>query len=322
MMSKRSLVLYVLLLSFLLGAQNLFPETKLKVNIELSEVLSIGSLEDDILFQWVGVAVDEEGSIYISDTMDYKIKKFDASGNLLASKGRRGQGPGEFLTPRSLALSLGRVYIIDENIQGIHVFDDQLNFINRIPFRMSITDIEISSPDQIYAASLSYNKKGVLFCLDLKGNIIREIEFGDRKKELMRNFINFEIDSDNCFYLVYNFEDRIEKLDPSGKLLWSTNIFKKVKNKKEKIRNFTYFTDIIYKDIALDSSGRIYVLGGDFSENKGKDVYVFDPDGSHISTFTLPEPSHCIYIDKKDHLYTRANEGVTLKKYKMIVKEI
>lgn len=318
-MSKRIFVFHVvLILSLLLGARDLFPKTEPQINIRLSEVLSIGSLEDDILFQWVGVAVDEESNIYISDTMDYTIKKFDASGKLTVIKGRRGQGPGEFLSPRSLAQSNKRVYVIDENIPGIQVFDDQLNFLNRLSSIQSIADIEVVLPDRIYAASLSYDKQGVIMCLDLKGNLIREIEFGDRKKEMLKNFINFEIGSDNCFYLVYNFDDRIEKFDPSGKLLWSTGVFRKIKNKKEKIKNITFFTKIVYKDIALDSSGRIYVLGGDFSENKGKDVYVIDPNGSHIATFTLPESSHCIYIDHQDYLYCRANEGVTLKKFKMI----
>lgn len=323
-MTKRSAVFHgfhVLLLCLLLGNINLFPNTKSKINIKLSEVLSIGSLEDDILFQWTGVVVDDKDNIYISDIMDYKIKKFDASGNLIASAGRRGEGPGEFLSPRSLAQSHNRVYVIDESIRAIQVFDDQLIFIKRIPFRMAINDIEIGAEDCIYSASLSYQKQGVLLCLDREGNLIREVAFGGKEKELMKSYVNFEIDPDNCFYIVYNFDDRIEKFDPSGELLWSKNIFKKIKNKTEKIKNITIFTNIVYKDIALDSSGRIYVLGGDFSVNKGKDVYVFDPDGSHISTFTLPESSHCLYIDHQDYLYTRANEGVTLKKYRMIIEK-
>ncbi len=323
-MTKKSAVFHgfhVLLLCLLLGNQNLFSSTKPQINVVLSEVLSIGSLEDDILFQWAGVAVDEKDNIYVSDAMDYKIKKFDASGNLIASAGGRGEGPGEFLSPRSLAYSHNKVYVIDENIRGIQVFDDQLNFIKRIPFRIAITDIEIDAEDGIYSASLSYQKQGVLMCFDFEGNQIREIAFGEREKELMKNFVNFEVDADKCFYIVYNFDDRIEKFDPSGKLLWSTHMYKKVKNEKKKLKDITLLTKIVYKDIALDSSGRIYVLGGEFSVNKGKDVYVFDPDGTHINTFTLPEPSHCLYIDHKDHLYTRANEGVTIKKYRMIIEK-
>lgn len=317
-MSNRIFVFFMLILSLFMGRQDVFPQSESQITIRLSEVLSIGSFEDDTLFQWVGVAVDEESDIYISDTMDYKIKKFDASGKLTAMKGRRGQGPGEFLSPRSLALSHGKVYVIDENIPGIQVFDDRLNFIYRIPFRMPISDLEIGSNDLIYAASLSYNKQGVLFCLDQEGNLIHEIEYSDKKKDILMNFVSFEIDANKCLYLAYNFEDKIVKLEPDGNPIWSTNIFKKIKNNKERVGDITLLTKIIYKDIALDSTGRVFVLGGDFSKNRGKDVYVLDPGGSLITTFTLPESSHCIYIDHQDYLYSRANEGVTLKKFKMI----
>ena len=51
---------------------------------------------------------------------------------------------------------------------------------------------------------------------------------------------------------------------------------------------------LVYKDVALDQSGNLYVLGGKFSENRS-------PDGENF-------------------LYSRANEGITLKKFRMVAK--
>ncbi|HDZ25596.1 MAG TPA: 6-bladed beta-propeller, partial [Candidatus Aminicenantes bacterium] len=65
--------------------------------ILLEEVLSIGSLEDDALFQWVGVISDSDSYIYVTDNMDYSLKKFDDQGNLIKKTGQKGKGPGEFL---------------------------------------------------------------------------------------------------------------------------------------------------------------------------------------------------------------------------------
>jgi len=42
--------------------------------ISLEEVLSIGSLEDDALFQWVGVISDSDNYIHVTDNMDYSLK--------------------------------------------------------------------------------------------------------------------------------------------------------------------------------------------------------------------------------------------------------
>jgi len=64
------------------------------------------------------------------------------------------------------------------------------------------------------------------------------------------------------------------------------------------------------------------VLGGGLSKNKGRDVYVLNQEGEYLTTFTLPEDSHLIYFDSRDNLYARANSGVTLKKFKLHLKNI
>ena len=76
-------------------------------------------------------------------------------------------------------------------------------------------------------------------------------------------------------------------------------------------------TKLVYKDIALDSSGNVFILGGSFSKNPSSDIYVLSPEGELLTTITLPETSHCIYIDSRNFLYSRANEGVTLKKFRL-----
>ena len=114
--------------------------------------------------------------------------------------------------------------------------------------------------------------------------------------------------------------DRIEKFDESGKRLWSRNLLGIKKVKTEKISSYIVPTEIVYKDVALDPSGNAYVLGGKFAANRSRDVYVLNPDGELLSTLTLPDTSHCIYIDRKNFLYSRANDGITLKKYRIVTK--
>ena len=131
------------------------------------------------------------------------------------------------------------------------------------------------------------------------------------------DMVNFEFDNQNNLYLIYNYQDKIEKINPEGKKLWSKKLLGIKKVKKEKIASFILPSKLIYKDIALDSAGNIFVLGGSYSKNPSRDIYVLSSEGNLLTTLILPDTSHCIYIDAPGNLYSRANEGVTLKKFKI-----
>jgi hypothetical protein len=134
---------------------------------------------------------------------------------------------------------------------------------------------------------------------------------------MLMDFTSLEFDSKLNLYLAYNFQDRIEKFSADGKKLWTCRLLEGKKVKKEKHRNDFLPVEILYKDLALDSEGRIFVLGGSLSINRSRDVYVLSPEGIILTTFTLPDASHCIHLDPNNFLYSRANDGVTLKKYSL-----
>lgn len=285
--------------------------------IIIEEVLSIGSLDDDALFQWVGIVSDSNRCIYVTDNIDYSLKKFDKKGYLLKKTGRKGQGPGEFLAPRYLDISNELLYVTDQSKLEIQVFDKNLNYSHSVPISIPVSDLEVLSNDEIAVATISMVKTGRIFIFDSKGKIKRELQYSDKKSPLLMDMVNFDFDPRGNLYLVYNYQDKIEKLDPAGRRIWSKKLLKIKEIKREKVGQFTLPTKLIYKDIALDKSGNLFILGGGFSENPSCDVYVLNSEGRHLTTITLPDSSHCIYIDDDDFLYSRANEGVTLKKFKI-----
>jgi hypothetical protein len=285
--------------------------------ISLEEVLSIGTLNDDILFQWVGVVTDSQDCIYVTDGMDYSLLKFDSRGYLLGKTGGKGQGPGQFLAPRLIDGSEKFIYVTDQYIPGIQVFDKNLHFVRRIKLLMPIADMKVLSDDKIAVATFSMNKAGRLFIVDSKGNIQKKIQYSSKVSPLMMDLVDFDIDFYGNVYIGYTFRDRIEKIDIQGKKIWSKNLFGIKEIKKKRISSMIVPTQIVYKDIALDMFGNLFVLGGAFSKNRSRDVFMLSPEGRLLASFILPDTSHCIHIDSKNFLYSRANDGVTLKKFRM-----
>lgn len=297
------------------ATQGALPE-----KIVLEEVLTIGNFDDDALFQWVGIAADPEGNIYVTDAMDFSLKKFDAAGNLVAKTGHRGQGPGEFIAPRLLDISEKLIFVTEQYQPVIKVFDKNLKYKFQFPIEGPAGDIKALGDDLVAVMVLSAKNQAHLHFYNQKGTIVKKLNFSQRPSRLLMDMVSFDVDDRGNLYLAYNFADKIVKFDSSGRKMWSKNLLGIKQVKKEKIASHVVPTEIIYKDIALDRSGKIYVLGGKFSKNRSRDVYVLSPEGRLLSTLTMPDTSHCIYIDGSNYLYSRANQGITLKKFRMVSK--
>jgi DNA-binding beta-propeller fold protein YncE len=78
-----------------------------------------------------GGAIDSSGNVYVVDTSNYRIEKFDSSGTFLTKWGSYGTGAGQFETPIGIAIdSSGNVYIADEHNHRIEKFDSSGSFIS------------------------------------------------------------------------------------------------------------------------------------------------------------------------------------------------
>lgn len=71
-----------------------------------------------------GVDVSPAGDIYVADTGDDLVCRFDADGNRVWCQGSRGpEAPGRFENPRDVAFLAGEVYVADTGYNRVQVLD-------------------------------------------------------------------------------------------------------------------------------------------------------------------------------------------------------
>lgn len=70
-----------------------------------------------------GVAVDQEGHLYVSDTWNNRIQVFDAEGEFIRTFGKAGDGPGYFARPKGIAIDAdGHVWVADSVQDRVQAF--------------------------------------------------------------------------------------------------------------------------------------------------------------------------------------------------------
>jgi len=81
-----------------------------------------------------GLAVAPDGSVFLAQQRAHTIHKFDGSGRLVKSFGRRGQGPGDFQFPQHLSILDGKHLVVGEHAAGrrISLFDLDGGFVKLV----------------------------------------------------------------------------------------------------------------------------------------------------------------------------------------------
>jgi DNA-binding beta-propeller fold protein YncE len=70
------------------------------------------------------VAVDSDGNVYVTDTLNNRVEIFDADGNFISTFGKNGDGPGYFTRPKGIAIdSDGHIWVADEVQDRLQVFN-------------------------------------------------------------------------------------------------------------------------------------------------------------------------------------------------------
>lgn len=82
----------------------------------------IGDAPGSFLFPTY-ISVDSQGFVYVADTLNARVQKFDPEGKVLMEFGKRGNAYGEFDKPKGVTVdSLGLVYVVDTGWNNVQMF--------------------------------------------------------------------------------------------------------------------------------------------------------------------------------------------------------
>ena len=111
------------------------------------------------------VIVAPNGDVFVADghspgDFNARIVKFSKDGKFIKAWGKHGSGPGEFITPHSIAMdSRGRIFVADRGNSRIQIFDQDGRFLDQWKQFGRPSGVYIDKKDNIYVADSQSNAK-------------------------------------------------------------------------------------------------------------------------------------------------------------------
>ncbi|TFG53900.1 MAG: hypothetical protein E4H35_07915, partial [Candidatus Aminicenantes bacterium] len=212
-----------------------------QVTLEPVRVLGDVDTADENLAFYIPMNIvrDDAGNLYVLDSGNHRVQKFGPDGKHLATFGRHGQGPGEFVYPSWLAVDAqGFLYVSDPNNNRVQVLTPDGKDHKTIRFLEGVAgDVFCAGPGELFMSQprIRFNfgagedgKKAelpkLIKVLDGEGKTVREFgdpqDFKDDMVNSSANEVIMTVDGGGAPCLVFPRQNRIDRYGADGSLLW------------------------------------------------------------------------------------------------------
>lgn len=211
-----------------------------KVALELVRKIGDIDTEDEhVAFNFPNdVAVDPAGNIYVLDTGNTRIQKFGPDGKYLATIGRKGQGPGEFILPDGLDIDRDGGLVVGDTAQSrLHVIIGDGKDARSI----------VLKGERLYGirclAAGGYVGRASTWVYPMRGQDTPKIadmrlfrhlapdgritgsfgtltDYGETMTNAAGNTSETAVGPGDALLVTYTAKNRVEKYGPDGRLLW------------------------------------------------------------------------------------------------------
>jgi len=182
------------------GLQQIFKFThdgKLLMTLGVAKVAG----NDSLHFNYpTDIAVANDGSFYVSDGYrNSRVVKFSKEGKYLFEWGKKGDKPGEFNIPHSLAIDENNIiYVADRQNNRVQLFDTAGNFIKELKNDVNVEQlpaVSIDNANHLFAVDYDPTKGADSL---VKGSSIFEIDSSSHCKG--RFGANASTDRTSCWF--------------------------------------------------------------------------------------------------------------------------
>jgi len=279
------------------------PQWGKKPKVTLEYLRRIGELyTEDENYQFYrpnSVVRDEGGNIYILETGNNRVQKFDAEGKYLLTIGRKGQGPGELEMPIEMEINnKGHIYVHNFSNMRMQKYtgkgEDLGSFvyprISSFGFLKSGELVAQIIPRWVPDQKPDIKKHNLLSIINPEGELQKEFGKleGHREWQIagFMNWIEITTDSEDFIYITFCFENRIEKYSPEETLIFTMTrpLNYKIEHKMVK-REYNIEGKVSVRDVMKMTRVSGYI-GVDYKDRIWIITYLKQPESLDEAFFT------------------------------------
>jgi len=285
--------------------------------------------EEDFLHMPSDIEIDHDHSlIYIADSGNNRILKFDFDGKFQKAIGREGQGPAEFSRPSGLFIfEDGGLAVADHYNKRIQLFNESGEFVKSINTKeVRVADL-VFKEDKFYTIS-SYGMAGyslalrseketppLVNVLDQEGKLVQTMGVDDYPESqpflrAIKHRVCLALSKDNKLFVPHFSMNVIHVFDLSGEKITGferplpfrpadPKILQQ-KQSKEGVVSMSATMDMVTKEAKIGPDGNLYLLT--FAESymersKGKDVMSLPPHPMRVDMIDIETYKSVLSID-------------------------
>lgn len=220
-------------------------------------------------------ATDARGNVYLADTLNHRIQKFDATGRLLIAWGTNGGGDGQFKEPMGIGVGPdGNVYVADTWNNRVQKFDPNGRFLGKWGTPNNAIG---TRPGELYGPrALAFDASGTVFVMDTgnkriqkfdpSGRLIGQLGGAGAAPGQLNEPIGIAVSPQGEVFVADRDNRRVQRLSADGQpiLEW------RVVGWQSGVRNEPY--------LALDAEGSLYA-----TDPANHRLLKFSPDGELLA---------------------------------------
>jgi len=271
------------------------------------------------LYSVSGISVDGHGNIFVTDILEYAVKKFDPCGRLVARTGRRGSGPGEFRAPTLSVAAGGRVVVVQVEDPRIEIFDTGLVFREEVRVSGGLPVDLAQAGGGAFAVALCGDSTSAEVLLYRPGRHeqparLRLAPTGCRLPLYAAVRVGFS--PGGRIVAAYLFLNRVEIYSRRGRLLRRFAVdgmpCRIAEPGDRRIPEETYFRKVL-----VDTDGSIILLGGNQGPHPGRDLFICSSSGNVRRRLVLPSRARTLSLGGAHRLLAASEDGTAVIMYNL-----